>query len=211
MPIRVNCPSCQRALRVPDHLIGEKIKCPSCTTQFISGGEEDLDQGVSYVPVQAAPEPASPRESPRRAAREDEDWDDDFRRRRRRKRRRNRDSASGQLLGPAIGLMATAILGLMFALFCVIVGPVALEDAADAEEKADAIRLIIAGPIELIASLVVLVGSIAMLRLRNYNLAMAGSVVALVPCMSPCCFVGIPFGIWGMIILSQPDTKHAFR
>jgi predicted Zn finger-like uncharacterized protein len=34
MAIIINCPSCGRKLRVPDELLGKKVKCPSCQTLF---------------------------------------------------------------------------------------------------------------------------------------------------------------------------------
>src|SRR5262245_52287145 len=34
MPIQVTCPACGRTLRVPDNLLGERVKCPSCFEQF---------------------------------------------------------------------------------------------------------------------------------------------------------------------------------
>ncbi|MGT5522908.1 zinc finger domain-containing protein, partial [Escherichia coli] len=34
MAILVNCPSCRRKLRVPDALLGKKVKCPTCQTLF---------------------------------------------------------------------------------------------------------------------------------------------------------------------------------
>lgn len=34
MPLLLKCPSCERALRVPDELLGKKVKCPSCGTTF---------------------------------------------------------------------------------------------------------------------------------------------------------------------------------
>src|SRR6516162_2882391 len=30
----VDCPSCQRKLRVPDDLLGKKVKCPTCSGTF---------------------------------------------------------------------------------------------------------------------------------------------------------------------------------
>jgi hypothetical protein len=35
MPINLNCPSCQKALRVADNLAGQKCKCPQCGTVFL--------------------------------------------------------------------------------------------------------------------------------------------------------------------------------
>lgn len=34
MPIVIDCPSCERKLRVPDDLMGQKVKCPTCGTTF---------------------------------------------------------------------------------------------------------------------------------------------------------------------------------
>ena len=31
----VQCPQCVRKLRVPDDLLGKKVKCPTCGTTFI--------------------------------------------------------------------------------------------------------------------------------------------------------------------------------
>ena len=47
-------------------------------------------------------------------------------------------------------------------------------------------------------------------RLRNYGLAISGSVLAIVPCVSPCCIVGIPFGIWALVVLLKPGVKASF-
>jgi hypothetical protein len=48
-----------------------------------------------------------------------------------------------------------------------------------------------------------------MLRLRTYGLAITGAIVALLPC-NPGCLLGLPFGIWALVALAQPDIKDAF-
>jgi predicted Zn finger-like uncharacterized protein len=40
MPIQISCPSCQRQLRVPDNLMGQMVKCPSCQNTFVASVEE---------------------------------------------------------------------------------------------------------------------------------------------------------------------------
>jgi hypothetical protein len=32
----------------------------------------------------------------------------------------------------------------------------------------------------------------------------------MIPCVSGCCFLGIPIGIWAIITLGNPDVKVAF-
>jgi hypothetical protein len=36
MPEIINCPQCQRQLRVPDNLFGQSVRCPSCAITFLA-------------------------------------------------------------------------------------------------------------------------------------------------------------------------------
>jgi len=38
---------------------------------------------------------------------------------------------------------------------------------------------------------------------------MAGSIVAMVPC-NICCLLGLPFGIWALVVIVRPEVKDAF-
>lgn len=49
-----------------------------------------------------------------------------------------------------------------------------------------------------------------MMNLKNYGVAMAGSILAMVPC-SACCLLGLPIGIWSLVLLSKPEVKSAFH
>jgi hypothetical protein len=57
---------------------------------------------------------------------------------------------------------------------------------------------------------VILFGAVKMMRLQNLGLAMAASILAVIPCLSPCCCLGIPFGIWSLVVLNRPEVKSAF-
>ena len=61
-----------------------------------------------------------------------------------------------------------------------------------------------------ISQLLVIAGAIAMIRKRGRMLAMAGAIVALIPCLSPCILGGLPFGIWALVIMNRPDVKASF-
>jgi hypothetical protein len=65
--------------------------------------------------------------------------------------------------------------------------------------------------IALILSVVVLTGAIRMLALRNYEFAFLAAILAMIPCVTPCCFLGLPFGIWAVIVLRKPGVKDAFH
>jgi hypothetical protein len=55
----------------------------------------------------------------------------------------------------------------------------------------------------------VLFGAIKMLRLQSHGLAMAASIVAMLPCQC-CCLLGLPFGIWALVVLNKPEVKSQF-
>lgn len=52
--------------------------------------------------------------------------------------------------------------------------------------------------------------AIQMLRGRQYVICILGACVSLMPFLSPCIFIGVPFGIWALVILLQKDTRAAF-
>ncbi len=54
--------------------------------------------------------------------------------------------------------------------------------------------------------------SVAILNsvLQSYGFAMTASIIAMIPCISPCCLLGLPFGIWALVVLSKPEVKSAF-
>ena len=89
MPIQISCPSCSRQLRVPDNLIGQTVRCPTCQNTFTAAVEESAAPSPRE---EARPEPRSDyreeeprreREEPRRSRRPRDDDDDDRPRRRR--------------------------------------------------------------------------------------------------------------------------------
>lgn len=62
----------------------------------------------------------------------------------------------------------------------------------------------------LILGLVTLLGGIRMLQRRSYGLVMTGVILGMLPCTC-CCCLGLPFGIWALVVLSNPEVKAAFR
>jgi hypothetical protein len=49
-----------------------------------------------------------------------------------------------------------------------------------------------------------------MQKLENHQLAFTASILAMIPCVSPCCFLGLPFGIWALVVLNKPEVKSQF-
>jgi hypothetical protein len=62
-----------------------------------------------------------------------------------------------------------------------------------------------------VTSVLILFGGLKMKKLEGYGLVMAASIVAMIPCISPCCFIGLPIGIWALMVLNKPEVKSAFH
>ena len=59
------------------------------------------------------------------------------------------------------------------------------------------------------AGAVTVYGVMRMKELENYKLAVLGCVLAVLP-VTPGCLLGVPFGVWALIVLTRKDVKYAF-
>lgn len=58
---------------------------------------------------------------------------------------------------------------------------------------------------------IIIYGAIQMMRGRSFGLSRTAAILAVIPLTSCCFVIGIPFGIWALVVLSQPDVKALFR
>ena len=49
-----------------------------------------------------------------------------------------------------------------------------------------------------------------MANLEGHTQAVVFSIVAMLPCLSGCCIVGLPIGIWCLVVLLKAEVKSAF-
>lgn len=70
---------------------------------------------------------------------------------------------------------------------------------------------IVSSIVGFVIGIVVIMGALKMKNLESYGFAMTASIIAMVPCISPCCLLGLPFGIWALVVLSDGQVKAAFR
>lgn len=56
----------------------------------------------------------------------------------------------------------------------------------------------------------IIFAALKMKDLQQWGVAVAASVLAVIPCVSPCCVLGLPIGIWCLVVLMRPDVKDAF-
>ncbi len=128
-----------------------------------------------------------------------------------------RAAAMDQLKGPAIGLMATAGIGAAFQLLGLVLNLMGVGMGALAQGNQDIPSMMSGGigavfsVIGLIMSVVVFMGASKMKNAESYGFAMAAAIIAMIPCLGPCCLLGLPFGIWALVVLMKPEEKAAFQ
>ncbi|MCA9128065.1 MAG: hypothetical protein KDB22_13310 [Planctomycetales bacterium] len=59
-------------------------------------------------------------------------------------------------------------------------------------------------------SIGVLVGAIRMSQVRSYTWSLAAAVLAMLP-IGNCCCIGLPIGIWALVVLQDATVKQVFQ
>jgi hypothetical protein len=135
------------------------------------------------------------------------------------RRRRQTDLAQAHLMGPGIALLVIGILTILLALLGGLLNSVgAIQGRPGAPNPFFPKGAAAPGAAIQVAAIVLdgfiyggclIAGSICMLQRRVYAMAMTGTIVAMLPC-NCCCVFGLPFGIWGLVMLTKPEVQEAF-
>ena len=129
-------------------------------------------------------------------------------------------AGTGRVSGPAIGLMITAGLGMAANVMGILSHLLGMGMGALGGFEHDQFPALqmLQGPIGIVLNfigigmgIVVLLGAIKMKNLESYSFAMIATIIAMIPCLSPCCCLGVPIGIWSLIVLLDSNVKAAFR
>jgi len=123
------------------------------------------------------------------------------------------------LTGPAIGIMATGAISIGGALLTILfillgMGTVLAEAEGSEEFLGTAPGLVInlvMSIFNLIVGCFVIFAAYKMFKREQYSLVTFASILVVIPCISPCCLLGIPFGIWALILLGDERVKASFR
>ncbi len=137
-------------------------------------------------------------------------------------------SAADRVKGPAIGLLIVGILGVVFGVLGLLnsllglgLGAAQLNDMqSQGEQVPEWAKYFVgggAGAVQIIGNLVgigcsalVAYAGVQMQKLQNRSLCTVGSVIAMIPCLSPCCCIGLPIGVWALVSLNKPEVRAAF-
>jgi len=209
MAIAVTCQACGRQYNVKDEAAGKKFKCKDCgeavsVPEAGGGGGAADDYGDAYNPYAeddfgGSAAPPAPTRRPKK------------------KRGQGASVAADRLKLPAIFLLIIAVLSSINHVAALVMHFMGIEmfPMAPAQNQAEEIgRMlggVIGGTFGIVMDGLVIFGAINMLRVSSFGLAITGAIVSVVPCASPCCVLGIPFGIWALVVLNDASVKAAFR
>ena len=203
MPIKVLCQECGKHYLAKDEQAGLRVRCPAghimqvpaaaaseAPFNFDAAGGDPTQINPYASPGYSAPvSPTGPLAS------------------------------KGKVMAPAIALIVIGTLGVCGAIFSCVWSMVAEPPPIDPNAPpivqqfmqggvgplALAIQAIFIG-----VNLVILAGAVQMLRFKAWSLALTSTILAMINIGNCCCLVGLPIGIWGLVILLQSDVKAAF-
>ena len=149
--------------------------------------------------------------------------------------RAGRDAARREVQGPAVGLLVVGILDCLPAVGVILVMLLALQrgiavsgDLAPADAPAAALAqmppgqplraasldffflTVVAGVLAGVAGGFIIFGALKMRKLESHGLAMVAGILAMVP-VTPLFLIGLPIGVWALVVLLKPQVKAAFR
>jgi hypothetical protein len=206
MPEIIQCPSCQRELQVPEDFVGRPVKCPSCGVNFVTSAGTTAPLPAAPAPLHVSlPQSYAPGPVPGAYG------------------SMTPSGTPGMVLAPGICLLVFGILCFLVDVLNLVVTlspsmqpknkeglPPFLQQVLEDQEKNAGLQVTFAG-LFLFASLVILGGAVQMLRMRTWGVALAGSIVAMLHLQVCCCLLGLPLGVWSVVVLCQPDVRALFK
>jgi hypothetical protein len=134
-----------------------------------------------------------------------------------------RAQALSMVSGPAIGLIVAVSIGIALALVGIILQMLGMGMAGmsgfENTQNAEAVKMmqmmsgglgIVIRCVGILVGFFIIYGCVKMKKLENHGLSLAVSIVAMLPCLSPCCCIGLPIGIWALVVLNKPEVKQYF-
>ena len=124
-----------------------------------------------------------------------------------------------QVSSPSVGLLVTGIIGGILSLLGLILNAIGTSVIPFVKDSLDERYMdlwegaagIISSFIGIVVAAFIIYAALKMKELSQYGLCMAASILAIIPCISPCCIIGLPIGIWCLVVLTRPDVKAAFH
>jgi hypothetical protein len=141
----------------------------------------------------------------------------------------SRELALQRIKAPAVALIVTAILNLLFGFWGLLKTTVFKPNLQELDSQLQMLNNpqlqdmfqkwmhMAYGPLGFASNLLglglsvlILIGALKMRSLRSYEFSMTAAIVAMLPCVTSCCLIGLPFGIWALVVMSRPEVKSQF-
>ncbi len=116
------------------------------------------------------------------------------------------EAARDQVKGPATGLIVIGVLNWIIISLIGAVG--SLLQLKRLEAGTSTFPVVLLSLAALFLSSVILIAGLKMKRLQNYRLAILGSILAMIT--TPGNLLGLPIGIWSLVVLSQKNVRSMF-
>jgi len=220
----VKCPGCQTTFMVEEEQPAAPPPLPPPESQYPTDAIREQPPPLPTEPLEETYREETPGRGPLPPPLPPPDKDEDeelegneerdYERRRRGRMKRARE----RLAGPAVALMVAGGLSVAYALldagFRIAVGAGAFAFGPPGPGGGGGGPEIMIGAVGevlgLVLASIIIYGALEMKRVRNYGMAMAAAIIAMLPCHG-CCIVGLPFGIWALVVLNDADVKAAFK
>ncbi len=126
-----------------------------------------------------------------------------------------------KIKAPAIGLIVVGALNFALGLLSVLSGLLRLTGIIPGDElpinEAERMGYLVGtfgvygvAFISLIIAPFMVYGAVQMLGGKSYKFAKTSAILAIIPFISCCFIIGIPFGIWALMVLSKPEVRAFF-
>jgi hypothetical protein len=221
MPIEFHCTQCNKLLRTGDETAGRQAQCPECgMISTIPGATPPSEPAAAPAPLPGGDSPFSGGQMPGRPTDPNNPYQSPMSSGYAMPGQAADPFAAQRLAGPAIALIVTAILGLVSHLgIAVLYGVVGVTEhpAMNRPGHHNQADLLVgigimetAAMVGIVMSILILVGALKMKNLQSRTWAFVAAILALCPCLSPCLLLGLPFGIWALVVLCDSSIKAAF-
>jgi type IV secretory pathway VirB2 component (pilin) len=136
-----------------------------------------------------------------------------------------RERARQAVAGPGMALLVTGILAavgtvlnLVLSLSGAAFKPPAGEIPPEMQQLFDTLTQV-QGPIAIVSAVVgmvisglIILGAQKLRNLESYAFVIVACILAIQPCFTfPCCCIGLPVGIWALVVSSRKEVKPFFR
>ena len=124
--------------------------------------------------------------------------------------------AKKMVWGPAVALSVVAVLGMIVDVAVIANafwsdGPAMIATYGPKQGRVMFIADVVVNVLVLCTHLVILLGATNLYKLDSYSGALAAAILAIIPFCSPGVIIGIPFGIWAIVVLCRAVVRNAFH